>query len=86
MTAKLWMFKKPLNCILQWMMHQWDANYNSIKLVQRTRIRPLEEVTRVHYIARGLANHMRTATPVSLNKSKKKNKKALKSINKDASR
>ena len=42
MTAQLWMFKKPLNCILQWMMRQWDANYNSIKLVQRIRIHPLE--------------------------------------------
>ena len=28
--------------------------------------------SQVHYIARGLASHMRTATPASLNKSKKK--------------
>ena len=31
----------------------------------------------VHYIARGLASHMRTATPASLNKAKKKKKKKI---------
>ena len=33
--------------------------------------------SQVHYIARGLASHMRTATPASLNKSKKKKKSQL---------